>query len=367
MNVTLKQNTFSAELALLQAVATRKNTVPITGNVLIVAEPMTQHVSMTTTDLEIVLRCQCPATIDAPGSTTLPAHKLGEIVKALTSGCDVQLEGMATAVKLSGGSFASKIPTMPVEDFPSLTAAPAPSATFKAGDLLKLISRTQFAVAGEGDTRYFISGAKLEIESKGIIRAVATDGHRLSVAQEAATAAADVETILPRKTLASLASLLDKVKADSDVSMCVAENHIFFIVGDRVLTSRKVDGAFPAYKKIIPNDLAVDVVLSRALLHEALKRVSIIADRRVNFNFDGDDVEITADTPEGTAREVVRTTVKAAEPIVVGLNPRYVLDFVETCTDADVRISLKNNMSQLLFVPEGAAPEAYRYVLMPMR
>lgn len=366
MKLTIKQNAFGAELAHIQAIALRKHTIPITGNVLISAEPMSAVAVLSATDLEIALRIEVLATIDTPGSTTIPAHKLGEIVKALSSGCDVTLEvdKAGGSVKLKGGDFVSKIQTLPVEDFPTLPVQTEPTATIKAGDLLKLISRTRFAVGGE-DTRFYMNGAKFEVGPTSV-KAIATDGHRLSVAMEACSASAPCDAILPRKTLDALVSLVDKVPADSDVTLSVAENHLFFGVGPRVLTSRKIDGQFPAYEKIIPSGLPIEVVCNRVFFHEALKRVALIGDKRIQIAIDGEEIEITANTADGEAREVITSTVKASAKISMALNPRYVLDFVEASSDVDVRVSLKNETTQLMFAPEGQ-PDAFKYVVMPLR
>jgi DNA polymerase III subunit beta len=373
MELVVRKTDLLRELQLFQGIVERKNTIPILANVLLEAGN-NGEVKMLATDLEVGLRSKCQATVSKPGSLTLPAKKLYEIVKALPE-TDVRIEEDKGGVKVAADRFDSRMQTLPREDFPTL---PEPtghiSATLKRDVLRQMVSKTQFAITGE-DTRYFLNGALflLRPDAMGL---VSTDGHRLAhinVAREAATGKAkgseeEVRVILPRKTLLELGRLL--AEGEGDILYERGENHLFFTLGDRLLISRMIDGQFPAFERVIPKNNDKHVEFDRDRLTAAVKRVALLSNERsraVKVQIDKGKVEIASSSPEfGEAKEVLMVDYAAA-PVTICFNAQYVLDFLGVVETDTVSLDFKDEMSQAVLKPVGAEGYEYTYVIMPMR
>src|SRR6187401_3768076 len=373
MELVVRKTDLLRELQLFQGIVERKNTIPILANVLLEAGSGGE-IKMLATDLEVGLRSKCQATVSKPGSLTLPAKKLYEIVKALPE-TDVRIEEDKGGVKVAADRFDSRMQTLPREDFPTL---PEPtgniSATLKRDVLRQMVSKTQFAITGE-DTRYFLNGALflLRPDAMGL---VSTDGHRLAhinVAREAATGKAkgseeEVRVILPRKTLLELGRLLGE--GEGDILYERGENHLFFTLGDRLLISRMIDGQFPAFERVIPKNNDKHVEFDRDRLTAAVKRVALLSNERsraVKVQIDKGKVEIASSSPEfGEAKEILMVDYAGA-PVTICFNAQYVLDFLGVVETDTVSLDFKDEMSQAVLKPVGAEGYDYTYVIMPMR
>ncbi len=369
MELVVRKTDLLRELQLFQGIVERKNTIPILANVLIEADG--DHVRLLATDLEVGLRSQCAASVTKPGSLTLPAKKLYEIIKALPE-TDIRIQEDKGGVRVAADRFDSRMQTLPREDFPTLPEATGRhSATFPRDVLKQMVAKTQFAITGE-DTRYFLNGA-LFIQRPDSMSLVATDGHRLAlitVPREKAKGAGDdeVRVILPRKTLLELGRLL--AEGEGDIQYERGENHLFFELGGRLLISRMIDGQFPAFERVIPkgNDKQVD--FDRDRLTAAVKRVALLSNERsraVKFLIDKGKVEIASSSPEfGEAKEVLMVEYAGA-PVTICFNAQYVLDFLGVVETDSVGLEFKDEMSQAVMKPIGAEGYEYTYVIMPMR
>jgi len=366
MELVVRKNDLLRELQLFQGIVERKNTIPILANVLM--ETKGNQVELLATDLEVGLRSRCEASVSKGGALTLPAKKLYEIVKALPD-TDVRIEQDSSSVTVAADRFDSKMQTLPREDFPTVPDATGQGLLALPGSVLRsMIARTQFAITGE-DTRYFLNGAQLVLKGESMTL-VATDGHRLAlvtVPRPGASGEAETKVILPKKTLMELAKLLD---GDVEVRYEHGENHLFFHVGDRLLISRKIDGQFPAYERVIPKGNDKRVEFERDRLTNAIKRVALLSNERsraVKLAIDKGKVEVTSSSPEfGEARE--QLSVEYAGPALqICFNAQYVLDFVNVVETDGVALELKDEVSQAVMRPIGAEGYDYTYVIMPMR
>jgi DNA polymerase-3 subunit beta len=314
--------------------------------------------------------------VTKPGSLTLPAKKLYEIIKALPD-TDVRIEEDKGGVKVAADRFDSRMQTLPREDVPSLPdGSGVYSAQFPRELLKQMIAKTQFAITGE-DTRYFLNGA-LFILRPDSMSLVSTDGHRLAlinVAREpvkgkgkAAAAEEETRVILPRKTLLELGRLL--AEGEGDIQFERGENHLFFEVGGRLLISRMIDGQFPAFERVIPKTNDKRVEFDRDRLTSAVKRVALLSNERsraVKFTIDKGKVEIASSSPEfGEAKEVLMVDYTDA-PVTICFNAQYVLDFLNVVETDSVGLEFKDEMSQAVMKPVGADGYEYTYVIMPMR
>jgi DNA polymerase III subunit beta len=366
MELVVRKNDLLRELQLFQGIVERKNTIPILANVLMEAKG--DAVQLLATDLEVGLRSRCAASVSKSGALTLPAKKLYEIVKALPE-TDVRIEQDSSSVTVAADRFDSKMQTLPREDFPTVPEATGEGLLTLPGKAIRdMIARTQFAITSE-DTRYFLNGAQLVLRAANMTL-VATDGHRLALVTVPRTGDGDSETkvILPKKTLTELSKLLGD--EDTEVRYEHGENHLFFHVGDRLLISRKIDGQFPAYERVIPKGNDKRVEFERDRLTSAIKRVALLSNERsraVKLSIDKGKVEVTSSSPEfGEAHELLNVEYDGT-PLQICFNAQYVLDFLSVVQTDSVALELKDEVSQAVMRPVAAEGYEYTYVIMPMR
>ncbi len=364
-------------LAALQAVAgivERRHTLPILANVLL--RKNGPRIEFTTSDLEIQVRTRADfGGDDGTFATTVGARKLIDILRALPADQTVSLAASGHRLTLQGGKSRFTLQTMPAEDFPLVNEAvdfgppfAVPQATLKA-----LIDQVHFAMAVH-DIRYYLNGILFVAEGR-TLTLVATDGHRLALAQ--ATLGAEIpkqEVILPRKTVLELQRLLkaDKAdKADGDgapIEMRFAHNQAKFVFGAMEFVTKLVEGKFPDYNRVIPRAHKNAVTLGRAPLLAALQRAAILTSEKfkgVRLNFEPGLLRIASSNAEQEeAKEEIEIDY-AGDAIEIGFNVTYLIDALAN-TDAEmVRIELQDaNASALITVPD---QPGFKYVVMPMR
>jgi DNA polymerase-3 subunit beta len=367
MELVVRKSDLLRELQLFQGIVERKNTIPILANVLLEANG--EEVRLLATDLEVGLRSRCPASVAKGGALTLPAKKLYEIIKALPE-TDVRIEQDSTTVTVAADRFDSKMQTLPREDFPTVPDVTGVGrTTLSAKAIRDMVARTQFAITSE-DTRYFLNGAQLVLRPDSMTL-VATDGHRLAlvtVPREAPKSEPEAKVILPKKTLLELSKLLSEEGAEIEYEH--TENHLFFKVGERLLISRKIDGQFPAYERVIPKGNDKRVEFERDRITNAIKRVALLSNERsraVKFQIDKNKVDVTSSSPEfGEAHELLMVDY-AGPALQICFNAQYVLDFLTVVETDSVALELKDEVSQAVMKPIGAEGYDYTYVIMPMR
>ena len=370
MELVVHKSDLLKELQLFQGIVERKNTIPILANVLMEADG--DHIKFLATDLEVGLRSQCPASIKKAGRLTLPAKKLYEIVKSLPE-TDVRIEEDKSGVKVAADRFDSRMQTQPPQDFPAVPeGSGGASATLDSAAIRAMVAKTQFAITGE-DTRFFLNGA-LFILRPDAMTLVGTDGHRLALVEVAREGGSEkgpteeIRAILPRKTLWELGKLL--ADGDGEITYERGENHLFFQVGGRMLISRMIDGQFPAFERVIPKGNNRHIEFDRDRLTNAVRRVALLSNERsraVKFSIDNGKVEVTSSSPEfGEAHEVLPVEYSDGA-MQICFNAQYVLDFLNVVETEQVRLELKDEVSQAVMKPVGAEGYDYTYVIMPMR
>jgi DNA polymerase-3 subunit beta len=367
MELVVRKSDLLKELSLLQGIVERKNTIPILANVLIDASKT--GISLLATDLDVGLRSQCNATVSRPGTLTMPAKKLFEIINALPD-TEVRIseDKGGKSVSIAADRFESRMQTLPASEFPTPPQDGGPAEAVLPGPAVKrMISHTRFAITSE-DTRYFLNGAQLVLRPDSMSM-VATDGHRLAFIsiQESPGQSAKTDVLLPRKTLNEVARLID---GGASVEFSQGENHLFFKAEGRLLISRKIDANFPAYERVIPktNDKRID--FDRDRLAAAVRRVRLLSNERskaVKFVIVKDQVEITSSTPEvGEAHEVLPVDYSGAATQIC-FNADYVDNFLSVVETETVQLEFKDEVSQAVIKPIGAEGYDYTYVIMPMR
>lgn len=370
MKFTLERAALLRSLSHVQSVVERRNTIPILGNVLIRAEGA--DVSFAATDMEIEIVETVSAQVSKPGSITAPAHTLYEIVRKLPEGAQVELNAASsTQLTLTSGRSHFKLGCLPVEDFPKMPGGDlAHNFGIAAGDLRMLIDRTRFAISME-ETRYYLTGIYIHTTKSreiDVLRAVATDGHRLArvemIAPQGSVGIPGI--ILPRKTVAEVRKLVDEAAGVIEISL--SESKARFTFDNVVITSKLVDGTFPDYERVIPsgNDKIMDV--NAKAFSSAVDRMATIStekSRAVKLGISQGRLELSANSPEaGSATEEIEVSYDGPA-MDTGFNARYMLDVMQQITGEGARFTLADSAAPAII--QDVSDASALYVLMPMR
>ena len=375
MEFTVSKSDLVRELGLSQGVVEKKTTIPILSNVLLEADG--DRIIMTATDLELGIRCSCPARVGRSGSGTIPARRLLDYVRLLPDS-DIQVKfGDNQWANLVCGRSRTRIAGMSRDSFPELPSMPAPLAEIPVSLLSSMIARTIFAISSE-ETRFTLNGALLIVRPDGLTM-VATDGHRLALVEHPAELGLEEGTLykalLPRKAMQEMLKLAGEAQADTRLRFAGDDNHLFFEMGDRLLLSRKLTGNFPDFERVLPKDHPHIVSLPRTELRSAIERVAQFADERsrsIRVQLGSSEMKVLANLSETGESEETLPVEYAGEPmekpIEIGFNAQYLLDFLRAVTDDSVLFRLRDSQSAGLLSPASSVPgDGYRYVIMPMR
>ena len=370
MKLTIERAVLMKSLGHVQNVVERRTTIPILSNVRM--EAGDGFLGLTATDMDISFNEKVGAEVGKSGVTTASAHMLYDIVRKLPEGAQVDLEiGGGDQLALTSGHSRFSLPLLAAEEFPVMTEGElAHHFSLPAANLRRLIDKTRFAISTE-ETRYYLNGIYLHA-AKGddgpVLRAVATDGHRLSrVDGPLPDGAADMPgVIVPRKTVNELRKLIDETDRPIDVSL--SDTRIQFSFDSTRLTSKLIDGTFPDYERVIPvgNDKIIQVRCQS--FREAVDRVSTISSeksRAVKLMIAEGMITLSASSPENdTATEEVEVDYGGPE-LEIGFNSRYLLDIAQQIEGENAKFSLADSASPT--VVSDASDSSALYVLMPMR
>ena len=377
MEITVSRQDLLRELSATQSVVERKTTIPILSNFLLEAgqgEGNADRLTITATDLDQSIRTSCAAKIKKPGSCTIPARKLFDYVKLLPGG-EISIKLMENHwVQIRSGRSNTKMVGMARANFPQVPEFPAEGLTKLAVPSIKgMISKTIFAISNE-ESRYTLNGALLILKAESMSM-VATDGHRLAHIEKTGETLTNIsgekKTLIPRKALSELQSLLSDTEEES-LDFYDDEHTLFFRLGHRVLTTRKLTGQFPNYEAVLPRDNNKFVVVRSEDLMGSIQRVAQFADERsgaIKIRLEQNEMKISSSSTEYGESEDTIETPYSFDPIVVGFNSSYLIDFLKAVgSSGEVRLEFKDAQSAGQVRPEDADDDfKYRYVIMPMR
>jgi len=368
LEIQVIKQPFLKELQLLQGIIERKNTMPILANLLLTATK--DGIELTASDLEVALRIQAEADVKTPGTVTVPAKKLFEIIRALPDLTGVSIKKLENNwVEIRCGSAHFKLVGLPVEEYPSLPdTTKEKTISLPAAILKEAIRRVIFSIAQE-DIRYAMNGALFRIEGNRLML-IGTDGHRLAYAStELESKVPDkIEVIVSRKALGELMKLLPEAK--EEVRFGRFENFLFFQVDSHLLLSRNIEAQFPNYEKFISlrNDKVAE--FNTVLLNKAIQRVAVLSNERsraVEFQISGGIAKLSSANPEmGEASDSIEI-VYGNDPLKIGFNSQYLTEFLTAISAEEVVFELNNESTAALLKPKGTDQYDYRYILMPMR
>ncbi len=372
MEITVSRQDLVKELTATQSVVERKTTIPILSNFLIEAEG--DRLNITATDLDQAIRTSAEAKVKKPGACTIPARKLYDYVKLLPEG-DISIKLLENHwVQIRSGRSNTKMVGMARANYPQVPEFPTVAVTSISTLALKtLIARTIFAISNE-ESRYTLNGALLVIKAESLAM-VATDGHRLSFVEKPNEIlegiSGEKRVLIPRKALQELQQLLSASDVEK-VEFADDEHTLFFRVGHRTLSTRKLSGQFPNFEAVMPRDNTKFAVVRSSELSAAIQRVAQFADERsgaIRLRLEGNELKISSSSTESGESEDTIDTPYSSDPIMVGFNSVYILDFLKALNnEGEVRLEFKDSQSAGQMRPEDPDAEyKYRYVLMPMR
>jgi DNA polymerase III subunit beta len=369
MEFSVKKFDLLEELSLTQGVVERKTTIPILSNLLV--EAKANRVAITATDLELSIRTSCDAKVKKDGAGTIPAKKLLELVRLLPDE-EIRFKLLENHwVQIVSDRKTYKMVGMSKDNFPALPAFPQVLVKIPAKLMSDLVAKTTFAISME-ESRYTLNGALLVLKPASVTM-VATDGHRLAMVEtdhKFDGLSNEVRVLVPKKAMTEVQRLAADAGDDAMIDFAQDESHLFFQLGRRLLTSRKLTGQFPNYEAVLPRDPNKTVVLERNELQDTLRRVSQLADQRshaVKFTLAKEGIEFSSSSPEyGEAKEAIEKEYKG-EPLAIGFNAQYLLDFLAAAADGPISFELKDEQSAGQLRPLADESSRYRYVVMPMR
>lgn len=368
MKFTVDRETLLKPLQSIQGVVERRQTLPILSNLLMGV--VDDGLAVTATDMEVELVARARLEDATDGEITLPARKLIDICRALPPEAKISfgIEGERAIIRSGRSRFT--LSTLPSSEYPSADR-PADEATvsISQGALKRLIELTHFAMAHQ-DVRYYLNGLLLEL-SANTLRAVATDGHRLAVAETEIKAELGEESrslILPRKGVGELQRLLGA--EDDNVELVIGSNAVRASFAELQLTSKLIDGRFPDYERVIPDPDSCDkqLTLDKETLRQCLARAAILSNdkyRAVRLTLAPKTLRVVANNPEQEEAEEELEVAYDGEALEVGFNVTYLMDALNALPGENARLFFTDASSSCLVMPEGE--ERCRYVVMPMR
>jgi DNA polymerase-3 subunit beta len=371
MKVTVERAALLRSLGHVHRVVERRNTVPILSNVLLRSDG--SGLRLKATDLDIEVTETIAADAAQGGATTVPAHVIYDIIRKLPEGAQVSLEtaGDAGQMQIRSGRSRFMLQALPESDFPDLAAGEMPfKFSLPPMDLRRLIDKTQFAISTE-ETRYYLNGIYFHtIETSGatMLRAVATDGHRLARVEIPAPQGADgmPGVIVPRKAVAEIQKLVEA--AEENVSVELSSSKIRVTLGGVVLTSKLIDGTFPDYQRVIPTGNDKRLTVDRDEFAKAVDRVSTISSERgraVKLALNESRLFLSVTNPDsGSATEELEVDYEA-QGLDIGFNARYLLDITGQLDGDTALFKLADPGSPTVIQDREGSPALY--VLMPMR
>ena len=379
MEISVSRNELLRELTATQSVVERKTTIPILSNFLLEAsvagpEGGEGKLTITATDLDQSIKTSCKAKVKKAGSCTIPARKLYDYIKLLPDS-DIAIKLMDNHwVQIRSGRSNTKMVGMARANFPQVPEFPEIGLTkIPVAALKSMVAKTIFAISNE-ESRYTLNGALLILKAESLAM-VATDGHRLAHIEKTGETLTNIngekKTLIPRKALAELQSLLSNTE-DEALEYADDDHTLFFRVGHRTLTSRKLTGQFPNYEAVLPRDNNKFVVVRSEDLMGSIQRVAQFADERsgaVKMRLEQNEMKISSSSAESGESEDIIETPYTFDPLMVGFNSAYLIDFLKaTGNTGEVRLEFKDAQSAGQMRPEDPADDfKYRYIIMPMR
>ena len=365
MNIQIPRGELLSALQSVIGVVERRQSLPILSNLLLVAQD--DELVLTATDLELQVERRVQVQNLTPGKTTAPARKLHDICRGLPEGATISIELNQNRLTIKSGRSRFVLATLAAEEFPLLGAGGVETKlTLSGKELKELLTRTQFAMAQQ-DVRYYLNGLLLEVRANRV-RTVATDGHRLAMAElkKDTHVKKDLAVILPRKTVMELQRLLEV--GEAEVKLHLSANQVQVDLDGLKLTSKLIEGRFPDYERVIPEGSDKTLRGERQKVRAALARAAILSNekfRGVRLTLADKTLRIQTQNPEQEEAEEEVEVHYEGTALEIGFNVGYLLDSLDAIDGNEFVMELRSpDASGLVY---DAAGNANKYVVMPMR
>ena len=365
MNIITNREDLLKPLLMVGGVVEKRQTLPILANILINADK--NKLKITATDLEVELKTEAAVSKGEEIDFTLPARKLIDICRALPEGSEISIDIKDDKAVIMAGRSRFTLGVLPAKDYPAIeTDGSIKSIKVQEKGIKRLIDKTQFAMAQQ-DVRYYLNGLLLEM-ADGVLRTVATDGHRLAMCEQSdgVDGNDDFQIIIPRKAVLELGRMLEDT--DREILIEVGSNNVRIAMGETIFTSKLIDGKFPDYQKVVPDGSDKMVTVDRDIMKQALHRTSILSNekyRGIRFSFSSNNLELLAHNPEQEEAKEELEISYTGDNLVIGFNVGYLIEVLSVIDDDNVILELKDENSSCLIKAQNS--EQCRYVVMPMR
>lgn len=372
MNFTVDRDLLIDVLTGIQGVAERRHTMPVLSHALMTIGG--GNLTVVSSDLEIVVRCLQPVAVGEPGSIALPARKLLDIAKVLPKDSPVTVAGKeGNYVEISSGRSHFRLAGLPSQEFPEMPEKPSGKTVSIDGDIFRKLSERVVPFASSDETRYNLAGILLEraeTESGSALRMVATDGHRLAMADgevgNVGELLASRKILVPKKGILEIRKLAES--GPGSIELSASEKFLFAAKGDTEVWVRLLDADFPDYRQVVPKENLLTATVARDAFAEVLRRVAVMAPDKVHsvkLSFSGKQLEVSSTSPDqGEARDLLEAEYDGPA-MKIGFNGRYLQDAVSGVSEETMVLQLKDEVSQVILRPE--KERNYLAIVMPMR
>ncbi|HTV98097.1 MAG TPA: DNA polymerase III subunit beta [Steroidobacteraceae bacterium] len=364
MKLTAERERLLTPLQAVIGVVERRQTMPVLANVLLAVAD--GRLSIAATDLEVELVAAADVNSQRAGDITVPGRKFLDILRALPEKAQISVAAEGEKVVIRAGRSRFSLSTLPAAEFPVIDDINSQQIVqIPRKELARLLEKTHFSMAQQ-DVRYYLNGMLLEIDG-AMLRAVATDGHRLALCEAALEAKAKnaQQVIIPRKGVLELQRVLTE---EGTAAVAIGSNHVRAQIGDVRFTSKLIDGRFPEYSRVIPAAPGHAIRADRDILRQALQRTAILSNekyRGIRINVRKNALTVQAHNPEQEEAEEEIEVNYGGNDLEVGFNVNYLLDALAAVDGQEVELGLTDSNSSCLIRSPGASNA--RYVVMPMR
>jgi len=374
MRAICNTETFSRRLQLVSRGVSARSTIQLLGGILV--EAGGEALKLSATDMEISIQTSSPAEVEGEGRVVIPARIFNDIVRSLPGGSfSLEHDASEGTVRLVAGDNEYRIRAYAADDYPQLPVFPGEGTFRMSGEsLVETVEKVSRSYSRD-ETRPVLTGILISFEDSRV-RMVTTDSYRLSIKEtELATTAFEGsrEAIIPARAMQEVSRIFGS-EGEEDVEVSLSENQALFRVGDVVFGTRLIDGNFPEYRRLLPNDFEREIAIPREELMGTLRRVNLFAARQtppvpVSLSFSEGAVEVIVHNGEvGDAHE--RLSASSEDEFLISFNPGYLLDGVSAIDSDKVVFKLNEPLKPGLIVPDengdGAEPD-FLYLIMPMR
>jgi DNA polymerase-3 subunit beta len=370
MKLSISKENLLGPLQQVVGVVERRQTMAILSNVLL--RTVEDRLLITGTDLEVQMIASAPAEISEQGEVTVPARKLLDICRSLADSAELKFEYLHDKISLQAGKSRFTLATLPAENYPAFDAAAGfdIAIDIPASMLSRALNKTLFAMAQQ-DVRYYLNGLMLEL-NEGVLRAVASDGHRLSLCEQSFVNADDShafrQIIVPRKGVLELQRLLSNEADDALLTFELSSNNLCVTLGPVVFFAKLIDGRFPDFRRVLPKEIKWLLKIDRQEIKAALTRVSILSNdkfRGIHLSLAENLLSLAAQNPEHEEAQEELTVEYAGKPFSVGFNVSYLLDAINNVDSTEVLFLFPEDAHSCVI--QDAATHDFKFIVMPIR